>query len=98
MQEIINRVKQKIEDPVYKFGFHSGAEAIKEARLIIEQIVQEYDMGWIPVSERLPTVQDISVNMCPCFLTTEKYQSTAQRRTFNIISGSRTELEEKPKC
>ncbi|WP_143057065.1 hypothetical protein [Lacrimispora sphenoides] len=45
------------------------------------------EQRWIPISERLPTVQDISDNMCPCFLTTEKYQSTAQRRTFNIITG-----------
>ena len=68
MQEIINRVisdfnkristkikaEQKTVDPVYKFGFHSGAEAFKEARLIIKQIAQEYNMGWIPVAERLP--------------------------------------------
>ena len=68
MQEIIDRVisdfnkristkiiaEQKTEDPVYKFGFYSGGEAFKEARLIVEQIAQEYDMGWIPVERERP--------------------------------------------
>jgi hypothetical protein len=56
----------KTEVPVYKFSFHSGAEAFKEARLIIEQIAQEYDMGWIPVTEKLPEEDQTDYNCAIC--------------------------------
>ena len=47
----------------------------------------EKNNGWIYCEEKLPEAKDCLENMCAYFLTTEKYQSTTQRRYFNLSTG-----------
>lgn len=84
MQEIFDKIIEKLEklaDELYKsycIGFNSDDRAEYDAYInaieIVNQEAEQYNNGWIPCSERLPT--------------TEEYQRGNGR--FLVTDGNRT--------
>lgn len=59
MQEVFEKIKEKIrkeiEDVIVKDTYTKGKNAgLRKAEIFIDEVAEEYNNGWIPVSERLP--------------------------------------------
>lgn len=78
MQEVFKNIIEDLKEKIvitWEHDYYGGRkDAFNEAIKIIEQAAAEYNNGWIPVSERLPT--------------TEEYQRGNGR--FLVTDGNRT--------
>lgn len=60
-EKILDRLEELHERYVNQYGVVGGnpmAFSVKECMLIVQEVAEEYNGGWIPCSERLPEEHD----------------------------------------
>lgn len=60
MNEVFEKIKQKLEELPFGFMTFGGDMVIglSDAIEIVDQVAEEYNNGWIPCSERLPSAEE----------------------------------------
>ena len=72
MQEVFEKILERFDSKIAALGGASSENAIQDTAVkeimwckdIVKQVVEEYNNGWVPVSDRLPEDCDNRFYMC----------------------------------
>lgn len=59
--QVFEKIIEKLEEKVQineRFGYMTASDVTRECIDIVKEVAEEYNNGWIPVSERLPEERD----------------------------------------